>query len=173
MKSKLFAGLAFIFSILLSLSFLTYKDFFKEASSLGLLGLFLINFVSSAGFFISGPAFLTIISGGAIYSPLVVAIIAALGACLGDMVGYLLGHSGRRLTRQKLDRDPIIKFLDKQFHRHGALIIFLFAVIPNPLFDAIGILAGAVHYPPVRFFTIMLVGRLLRYWIFAQLGSKL
>lgn len=173
MKNKIYAGSIFIASILLSGAFFHFKDYFKQAESLGLLGLFLVNFVSSAGFFVSAPAFLTIITGGNLYSPIVVAIIASFGAGIGDMIAFLFGHSGRRLLKKKLEKNPKIRFLEKHFHRHGALIIFLLAIIPNPFFDAIGILAGVVNYPPVRFFAIMLVGRFLRYWVLAQFGSQL
>ena len=172
MKNKLYAASVFSLSILLSIVFFEYKDFFKNASSLGLFGLFIINFVSSATFFVSAPAFLTIIVGGNLYSPIFVAGVAAIGACLGDMIGFLFGHSGRRLMKKSLDRHRVIRFLEKHFHRHGALIIFLLAIIPNPFFDAIGILAGVVNYPPVKFFAIMLVGRFLRYWALAQVGAR-
>jgi membrane protein YqaA with SNARE-associated domain len=173
MKNKLYAGSVFLLSILLSIVFYEYRDFFKHALSLGLLGLFIVNFVSSAGFFVSGPAFLTIIAGGNLYPPILVAIIAALGACLGDMIGFLFGHSGRRLMRKSLDRHRAIRFLEKHFHRHGGLIIFLLAIIPNPFFDAVGILAGVVNYPPLKFFAIMLIGRFLRYWFLAGLGARI
>lgn len=173
MKNKLYALSVFFLSISLSLVFFTYKDFFKHASSLGLLGLFMVNFVSSATFFVSAPAFLTVIAGGNLYSPILVAIVAAVGACLGDMLGFAFGHSGRRLTKKKLDRHKTIRFLEKHFHRHGALIIFIIALIPNPFFDAVGILAGVVNYPPVKFFTIMLAGRLIRYWALAEFGSAI
>jgi membrane protein YqaA with SNARE-associated domain len=172
-KNKLYAVLIFFSSILLSTFFYIYKDYFKGVLSLGLLGIFVVNLVSSATFFVSAPAFLTIIAGGNLYSPILVAAVAAVGACLGDMLGYLFGHSGRKLTKRKLDRHKAIRFLEKHFHRHGGLIIFFLAIIPNPFFDAIGILAGIVNYPPVKFFTIMLVGRFLRYWLLAQFGSRI
>lgn len=161
----------FSLSILLSAVFYIYKDYLKDASALGLFGLFVVNFISSATFFVSSPAFLTIITGGQLYSPVAVAIVASLGACLGDMLGYLFGHSGRKLTKKKLDKHKTIRFLEKHFHRHGVLIIFILAIVPNPFFDAIGILAGVLNYPPLRFFTIMLVGRFIRYWALAQVGA--
>jgi membrane protein YqaA with SNARE-associated domain len=173
LKNKAFVITIFASSIVLSASFFVYKDFFKEASSLGLFGLFIINFVSSAGFFVSGPAFLTIIAGGNLYPPVLVAIIGAVGACLGDMLGFAFGYSGRRLAKKKLDRHKTIRFLEKHFHRHGALIIFILALIPNPFFDAVGILAGVLNYPPLKFFIIMLIGRFLRYWFFARFGARL
>jgi uncharacterized membrane protein YdjX (TVP38/TMEM64 family) len=173
LKNKFYAIAIFVSSILLSVVFFEYKDFFKHASSLGLLGLLIINFVSSATFFVSAPAFLTIIAGGNLYSPILVAAVAAIGACLGDMIAFLFGHSGRKLMKKSLDRHRAIRFLEKHFHRHGGLIIFLLAIIPNPFFDAVGILAGVVNYPPKKFFTIMLLGRFLRYWSLSYLGSKL
>ncbi|MBI2613431.1 MAG: VTT domain-containing protein [Candidatus Levybacteria bacterium] len=173
MRSKFFAVIIFASSILLSLGFYVFRDFFKDASSLGIIGIFIINLVSSAGFFVSGPAFLTIISGGNLYSPILVAIVAAIGASLGDMIGFLLGHSGRRLAKKKLDKHKAIRILEKHFHRHGALITFIFAIVPNPFFDAIGIVAGVLNYPPVKFFVIMFVGRFIRYWALAQFGSSL
>jgi membrane protein YqaA with SNARE-associated domain len=173
MKNKIYAVSIFVLSILLSVVFYEYKDFFKHASSLGLLGLLIINFVSSATFFVSAPAFLTIIAGGNLYSPILVGGVAAIGACLGDMIGFLFGHSSRRLMKKSLDRHRAIRFLEKHFHRHGGLIIFLLAIIPNPFFDAVGILAGVVNYPPKKFFIIMLIGRFLRYWALAQIGSRL
>ena len=174
MKNKIYAIIVFISSIVLSVVFFVYRDFFRGASSLGLLGLFVINFVSSAGFFVSGPAsIVAAIAGGNLYSPILVALITSFGACLGDMLGFAFGYSGRKLARKKLDRHKIVKFLEKRFDRHGDAIIFILAIIPNPFFDAIGILAGLASYPPLKFFMIMLVGRFLRYWSLSYLGSRL
>ena len=171
MKNKAYAISIFLLSVGLSVAFYIFRDYFKEASSLGLFGIFVVNFVSSATFFVSAPAFLTIISGGNLYSPILVAIIAALGACLGDMLGFAFGHSGRRLTKKKLDQHKTIRFLEKHFHRHGILVTFIFAIIPNPFFDAIGIIAGVLNYPPMKFFAVMLIGRFIRYWALAQVGA--
>jgi len=171
---KFYTAIIFISSIVLSAVFFVYRDFFKDASSLGLLGLFVINFVSSASIFVPGPAsIITVIAGGNLYQPILVAIIAVVGACLGDMLGFVFGYSGRKLTKKKLDRHKTVRFLEKHFHRHGGLIIFILAIIPNPFFDAVGVLAGIVNYPPLKFFTIMFVGRFLRYWLLAQIGSKI
>ena len=173
MKNKLYAGSIFLSSLVLSIAFYYFRDLFKEATSLGILGLFAVNLISSAGFFLSGPAFLTVIAGGNLYPPILVASVAAIGACLGDMIGFLFGHSGRKLAKKSLDRHKTIRFLEKHFHKHGMLIIFIMAIIPNPLFDAVGILAGVLNYPPLKFFAIMLIGRFIRYWVLAQFGSAI
>lgn len=177
MKNKIYAGVIFVlsvvFSTVLSTGFFLYKDFFSHTTSLGLIGIFLVNFVSNASFFFSGPAFLTVIAGGDIYPPILVALAASLGAALGDMISFLFGFSGRNLTKQRLEKSKLLRFLEANFQKHGGIIVFLMALIPNPLFDAIGILAGIFNYPPMRFFIIMLVGRFLRYLLLAQISSKL
>ncbi len=173
MANKVYAAVIFFLSIVLSIAFFVFKDFFKEATSFGLIGLFLINLVSSASLFVSAPAFLTVIAGGNLYPPILVALIASIGAAFGDMISFLFGSSGRKLTKEKLERNPKILFLEKHFKKYGALIIFLMALIPNPFFDAIGIFAGVFNYSPLRFFVIILIGRFLRYLLLAQFGSTL
>lgn len=163
----------FLLSLILSIAFFAYEDYFREASSLGLLGLFIVNFVSSATFFISAPAFLSVISGGNLYSPILVSIVASFGAGLGDLVGFLFGHSGRRLTMKKFEANSRLKLLEKLFQKHGMIVIFIMALIPNPFFDFIGILAGALNYSLAKFFITMITGRFLRYWLLAQFGANL
>lgn len=173
MNNKIYAGFIFLLSIVLSIAFYVFRDFFREASSLGLIGLFFINLVSGASIFFPAPSFLTVIAGGNLYPPLLVALISSFGASIGDMVSFLFGASGRQLTREKLERNPKMRFLEKHFEKHGALIIFLMAIIPNPVFDAIGIFAGILNYSPIRFFVIMLIGRFLRYWLLAKVGASI
>jgi len=56
-------------------------------------------------------------------------------------------------------------------HKHGSLLIVLFAFVPNPFFDAIGIVAGLALYPLRRFLMLVFIGRLARDLIVAYVGS--
>lgn len=172
MKHKIYAIFIFALSLVLSIAYLVFRDFFKEATSFGLIGLFFVNLISSASLFVSAPAFLTVIAGGNIYPPIVVGFIASIGAAIGDMISFFFGLSGRKLTRKKLEKNPRILFLEKHFKKYGALIILVMAFIPNPIFDAIGIFAGVLNYPAIRFFVIVLVGRFLRNWLLAQVAAS-
>lgn len=163
----LFLGASLLFSIAPFL----FKDIFQKTAALGLLGLFIVNLISSATFFTAAPANLTVVAEGAVYSPLLVAIIASLGSALGDMLSFAVGASGRRLANHKLAKRIWFGIVSEYFRKYGGLSVLLFAFIPNPVFDSIGIVAGIFAYSPLRFFTLVLAGRFLRYFLLASFGS--
>jgi len=171
-KHPYFPIFLFIVSLTISLGAFIYRDFFAQTKTLGLLGLFIINLVSSATFFISGPAFLTVIAGGAIYNPLLVALIASLGASIGDLVSFAFGYSGRHVALKRLEKHPWFVFVEGLFKKHGMWIIFLFAFIPNPVFDAIGLIAGVFRFNWKIFFVLILAGRFARFVLLALVGAK-
>lgn len=177
MSSKtLFSLLVFILSLLLVIGLFVFKDSFRQLESLGLFGIFLVNFISASSLFIPTPAFLTVIAGGSVYPPIVVAIVSSLGATLGDMIFFLLGYSGRKLAsgkKRSFVKKVFLTVIEEYFRKYGSIIIFLLALIPNPLFDGIGLIAGVFSYSPRKFFIIVLLGRIIRYWFLAVLGNNL
>jgi membrane protein YqaA with SNARE-associated domain len=171
-SNRYFIIAVFLAAVLISLGGFYFKDFFAQSKGLGLLGIFIINFFSSATFFVSGPAFLTIIAGGSLYPPFLVALVASLGASMGDLVSFFMGYSGRRLAVKKLETKSWFKIIDNLFKAYGIWVVFVFAIIPNPLFDAIGLVAGIFGIKPAKFFLVMLLGRFARFIILALIGAK-
>lgn len=172
MNKKYFSIIVLIFSFFLSIGLFLFRDYFRDFKSLGLVGIFLINFVSSATFFVSGPAFLTVIAGGSIYPPLFVAFVASLGAAAGDMISFFFGHSGRHLALYNFRKKIWFNVFEDLFRAHETIIIFVFAIIPNPIFDAVGFFAGIFGMNYVKFFIVMLTGRFARFVILALIGAK-
>lgn len=159
----------FVLSLgLIYLAFL-FSERLSEFRSLGLLGIFFINFLGSATLFLPAPAIATVVAGGILYPPLAVAVVSALGSALGDVIGFLLGHSGKHVVFGKKPPKRI-KAIFKQFRRFGNLLIFVAALIPNPFFDLIGIIAGALSFSLYRFFALLFLGRLIRDLLLAYTG---
>jgi membrane protein YqaA with SNARE-associated domain len=161
----------FLFLSSLLIIFLTFyfRDEFLRLGSFGLLGIFIVNIIGSATLFLPAPGFASVIAGGIVFSPLLVAVVAALGSAIGDMVGYVLGKSGKEVF---LKKDSFWYSIIKEiFHKFGFVLIVFFSFIPNPFFDAIGIVAGLFSYNPIRFFAYVLIGRFLRNLMLAYLGS--
>jgi len=170
-KGKIFSVLIIILSIGLSLSLFLFPDIFKDHGRWGILGIFIANFISGLSFF-PAPSFLTAVIGGSIYPPVLVALVSSLGATLGDMLYFILGISGRKLAKKKLENNKWFIFIEKNFKKYGGWILFMGAFIPNPIFDSFGLIAGIFNFSILRFFAIILAGRFLRYFVLAQIGAK-
>lgn len=146
-----------------------FQNQLAQFKSLGLLGIFLINFIGNATFFLPGPAIASVVAGGVIYSAFSVAIAASLGATLGDMIGYALGYSGKKLFIK--NHHILFVVMRDIFQKYGTIAVFAFALIPNPFFDIIGFLGGLAHFSPIKFFILLLLGRTIRNLLLASLGS--
>jgi len=57
--------------------------------------------------------------------------------------------------------------------RYGALTIFVLAIIPNPIFDLGGIIAGALRLPLCKFLVSCMAGKVIKNIIFAGVGKVL
>ncbi len=149
-----------------------FKEDLAEFRSLGLLGIFLANFFASATLFLPAPGIATVIAGGSIYPPLLVGIVATLGAVVGDLGGYIIGFSGKSIITRKKHPKKYDTFV-KLFQRWGGLLIFIFALVPNPLFDGVSLIAGGLGYPAKKFVIYLFLGRLIRNMLLSFLGYKL
>lgn len=172
LKNKYTAyALAFILSVLLIVLTFLSQDRLLHLKTWGLLGVFLLNFFSTATIFVPNFSLATVIAGGSVYNPILVAIIATLGGVLGDSISYLLGHSGKHIFIKR--EGKFFQAVARIFHKHGLIVIFIFALIPNPIFDALGILAGSTGYNFKKYMVAMFLGRIIRNIFLAYLGRAL
>ena len=172
LESKLFYAILFLFSALLLFSPLYFRIDLQSLKSLGILGVAILNFISSSTLFFPVPGFLATGIGGSLYNPLLVAIASSAGSTLGESVGFIFGHSSRKITHPK-DHTFMESLYKIIHHKHGSLLIILLAFIPNPFFDAVGIVAGLALYPLRKFLALVFVGRLARDLIVAYIGSTI
>jgi membrane protein YqaA with SNARE-associated domain len=140
----------------------------------GLVGLFLVNVIGGLFLFPSPIILASVVAAGNHYPPVLVALLAAVGSSTGDILGYFLGYTGRKAFADKKDKKKLrYTILEDLFLKFGGLFIFLFAAIPNPFFDAIGVVAGAFFYPPKKFFIYVFAGRMVRNILLAYIGKAL
>lgn len=163
---------SWVVPLLVSIALIVFALLFREkletVRSLGLLGIFIANLFASATFFLPAPGIATVVAGGALYPPFLVGLVASLGAALGDIIGFLFGVSGKRMLSSKEGkRYAQVVGLFKHF---GGVVIFVFALVPNPIFDGVGFVAGALGYPLSKFFLWLFLGRFVRNILLAYLG---
>ncbi|MBT3995841.1 MAG: DedA family protein [Chloroflexi bacterium] len=132
-----------------------------NAENAGYGGLWIINFIA-AGLIIlpiSGPAAVCIAAAPDFgLNPLAIGLISASAEALGELTGYMLGLSGRSFFEKNRFYPRVHSWVSKR----GGIILFFGAVIPNPLFDVIGVAAGSIGYPIKRFVVIVFVAKSIK-----------
>lgn len=163
--------LTFVLTIFLSIFLFFFQEKFAQFQALGLIGLFIISIIGSM-LFLPSPVLITaVLAAGNAYNPFLVAIVASLGSTVGDILGYGIGYAGREafLDQQKWHH----KIAQEVFHKHGGILILILSAVPNPIFDAFGVIAGLFLYPLKKFLLYIFLGRLVRNLLLAYLGSAL
>lgn len=143
---------------------------FHSLRSFGLIGVFLINLFGSATVFLPAPGLISVGISATQSNPLLVAIVGALGASIGEGTTFLFGYTSNKFFNLEKHK-WINKFKKNIFDRWGEAVILLFAFIPNPLFDGIGMIAGISKYPIKKFLVLTFIGRLFRYIVIAYVSS--
>lgn len=132
----------------------------------GYVGIFLVSLLSNASVLLPlAPTIAVVIAGAWWLDPLWVAIVAAIGSAIGELVGYALGVTGKRALPETETVARLERWL--RHHTTGMVVLFILAAVPNPAVDIAGILAGAVGYPWWTFLLVVTLGRLLRYGLLA------
>ena len=133
------------------------------ASEVGYGAVALSALVASAGLLIPVPALATACATANFLNPLLVGLIAGTAEATGELSGYYLGYTGRDI----LAKSRMYQRLEGSMRRWGWLALFLVSLIPNPIFDVVGITAGALRYPIWRFLAVVWAGKVLKFLVFA------
>jgi membrane protein YqaA with SNARE-associated domain len=163
------------FSLLITLAAAPLAIFItQQTGELGRYGilaypiLFVVQALVSATIFLPAPGMAVAAAAAAIFDPLWAGIIAGLGSATGELSGYLLGYYGRRAV--PTDTSRLWRLAERGFRRWGFVALVVIAAIPNPVFDALGILAGSLRYPLGRFWLATAAGKILKFLIITYLS---
>ena len=111
------------------------------------------------------PSLIVAVMAAQTLQPFSVVLLGAAGASLGEMVGYYSGKIGRNFA----EKDG--RFTIWIIH-HGTAAVFLFALLPLPLFDLAGIASGYSKMKWYKFAAACFCGKLLKMAVYV-FGSLL
>lgn len=166
-RERYFQILALVLVLAFSALLLFYRDKIVGLGGYGYAGAFVISALTSASIVIPVPGWVFIATLGAILDPLWVGIAAGLGGTLGEMTGYVLGYGGRLAV----ERNRLYLRMVGWMRKWGGLTIFVLALVPNPVFDLAGAVAGLLRYPVWKFVLFGAAGRIPKHIFFAYSGS--
>ncbi|HPH96575.1 MAG TPA: VTT domain-containing protein [Anaerolineaceae bacterium] len=156
--------------VALTIFLISIRDQIKQLEGYGYPGIFLVSMLATSTVIVPLPGvLLTSMLGMAGFNPLLLAVCAGAGAALGEMTGYMVGFSGQGVVERSKFYDRVLKWMEK----YGSITILVLAVIPNPAFDIVGMVAGVMKMPIPRFLLFCAAGEIIKYLIFALAGSGL
>jgi membrane protein YqaA with SNARE-associated domain len=160
---------AVLASVGITLGIILLRGHIKEFAVYGYPGIFVISFIGNATLILPAPSFAVVFAVGGALNPLLVGVVAGLGATLGELTGYLAGVGGR----YAIENRALFNRVERWMRKGGPLVIFILAVIPNPAFDVGGIVAGALKMPVWQFILAAWAGKTIRFTLLALSGQFL
>lgn len=132
-----------------------------DTQVLGYPGVWLFSLIGASSIILPVPGLAAVCAGAAPavgLNPAFLGVIAASAEAIGELTGYLAGMSGGSFVQKNRYyprvRDWVV--------RRGGLVLFLMATFPNPLFDVVGMAAGSVRYPVLRFLLVTFAGKAIK-----------
>lgn len=135
----------------------------------GYVGAFLISLFASATIILPAPGIAVVVAMSAALDPVTLGIVAGLGSAVGELSGYIAGASGRALVPER--QRAQVERLHTLTNRYGALLIFVLAAIPLPLFDFAGIVAGMLRMNIAAFVVAVGLGKSIKYILLIWIGA--
>lgn len=161
---------ALILAVGISIFIYSIRDQAKVLLQYGYIGIFFISILANGTILFPAPGVLFVFTLGAFLNPAGVAVAAGLGAAVGELTGYLAGYSGQGVVENSELYESILNWLDTHYYLSNFGLTVL-AAIPNPFFDIVGIAAGTLRIPVLRFLIFVSFGQMIKMFAFAYLGS--
>jgi len=145
---------------------LVFRDRLQELERYGYAAVFLVGLVSNATLILPVPGLAVSSVLGSVFNPWIVGLVGGLGQALGELTGYMAGYSGQTWV----DDHPRYQQLVAWMQQYGIFTVFLLALLPNPLFDVAGMIAGVLRLPIWQFLLSAAAGKVIKNIAFAVAG---
>lgn len=151
--------------------FLLPDDLIGGLGSYGYLGAFLSAALANATVLVPVPYYPLLLRLAATLDPWGLAVVAAAGSVLGELVSFYVGRSGRAAVEET----RFYRWVHRQLSHpwRAPLALFALSAPPSPFFDVAGLIAGAVGIPLWMFVVATFLGRVVRMLLVVLLGQAL
>jgi len=160
---RVLTGLAVVAALIAALVF---REHLQELEEYGYAAVFLVGLVSNATLILPVPGLAVSSVLGSVFNPWLIGLVAGVGQALGELTGYMAGYSGQTWVDDHPRYDRLVKWMQ----RYGVWTIFVLALLPNPLFDVAGIIAGVLRLPVWKFLLSCAIGKVIKNALFAAAG---
>jgi uncharacterized membrane protein YdjX (TVP38/TMEM64 family) len=159
--------IAIIFAIVITMLVVIYQDKLRELEKLAYGGAFLVMLIGNSTVILPVPGLIVVYALGNVFNPLLVGLIAGVGAALGEITGYIAGYGSSAM----IERSKLYNLIKQWMERYGTIVITLMAAVPNPVFDMVGLIAGSMRMRWWRFIIAAWIGKTIQSMITAYAGA--
>lgn len=155
------AGVAL--AALFSLPYFLFREQLQEYAALGYLGLFLSCAAANASVFIPASSTLFVVSASLALNPWLCILAGGAGTALGEQVSYLCGRIGSKTLDLS---NPRVQRVQQWMNKNAPMTVFIFAFLPLPLFDIVGVAAGIMRMTWWKYALAAVLGKVLKFALF-------
>lgn len=169
LRQNLARILVLVFVVALTTSLFVFRERFVHIRVVGYPVLFFLAVITNATLILPlpGVALASVMGVNPSFNPFWVAVVLGLGSAVGELTGYLTGFGGQPVAQKVRWHQRIESWMQ----HYGPATIFFLALIPNPLFDIAGIIAGTNRIPVLKFLFYCALGKICKMLVFAYGGA--
>ena len=167
LSNRLLSGCLIIALILFSILMWIESNYIKEHQLTTLISVFLYCFFSNATVLLPSSSLLMIIQSAMLITPLGVSVVAALGCTAGEIMSFSIGFLSSSHIEKNERFKKMFKRIEPHFKKSPFLLVFLFSLVPLPLFDIIGLLSGLYKLNIYKYSFFCFIGKLIKCLFFA------
>lgn len=147
--------------ILFAMPYLVYKEKIQSMATIGYIGLFISCFISNLSILLPTSSTIIVVAAALTLNPWICIIVGGMGTALGEQASYLCGLVGSKGFDE--EENSKIKYATKWFEQKPILTVFLFALVPLPVFDIVGIIAGSKRMKWWKYTSAAVLGKTLKF----------
>jgi membrane protein YqaA with SNARE-associated domain len=159
-------AVALLLAIAIPVLIYLFRAYLPDLRRLGYLGAFLTMFIGNATVIFPIPGLVVVLALSESLHPILLGLSAGAGAALGELTGYFAGYSSSGMIK----RTGLYQRVEQQIKRYGPVMITALAIIPNPAFDIVGLVSGALGIRWWQFLLAVWVGKTIQATVIASAG---
>lgn len=156
-----FLLLGITIAILGSVPYVIFRDNLQKLPITGYIGLLISCVVANSTVFFPASSILYVLAAGTVLNQWLCCLIGGVGSAIGEQVGYFCGCVGSRMVENTVVYHKVSRWLDA----HGFLTVFIFAALPVPVFDAVGVAAGSCRMKWHIFTIASVLGKIVKMFL--------
>lgn len=162
LKKVLFVLLGIIFAILLSVPYIMCRKQIQQMMFVGYLSVVVACAISNSSILLLSSSTLIVVAAASSLNPALCVLMGGLGTAMGEQTSYFCGRIGRKgFDGNNGEEKKVLRWLKK----HEALTVFVFAFLPLPIFDIVGMAAGALRMNWGKFLVAAVLGKTLKFFL--------